>query len=187
MPILTSLAQTDDNTLVRAAALTALGKLKMAGNMDIFKASLKSQSYAVQGAAVAAINQLDPKQALTLAKSFEKDNEGALTQAMITVYATGGGDEQWPFVYSAYNAAVPQGKFNMLRNFAAMTGHVEKPDYAQQGIGAIKDFGVKYKQFGVAPTVIGLLTEIKTQRTTLKDDASAKAADDAIKAINDAK
>jgi aminopeptidase N len=187
LPVLTSLAQTDENTLVRAAALSALGKLKMAGNMDIFKQALKSQSYAVQGAALAAINQLDPKQALALAKSYEKDNEGALTQAMMTVYSTGGGDAEWPFVFNAYNKAVPQGKFNMLRNFAAMTGHVEKPEYAQQGIGAVKDFGVKFKQFGVAPTVIGLLTEIKAQRTKLNDDASAKAADDAIKAINDAK
>jgi len=35
--------------------------------------------------------------------------------------------------------------------------------------------------------VTGLLTTIKTQRAALKDEASATAADDAIKAINDAK
>jgi aminopeptidase N len=122
-----------------------------------------------------------------LAKGFEKDNEGLLTQSMITVYSTSGGNDEWPFVFDAYNKAGGQGKFNMMRNFAAMTGHVEKPEYAQQGIAAIKDFGIKFKQFGVAPTVVGLLTDIKTKRTELKDDASAKAADDAIKAVNDAK
>jgi aminopeptidase N len=141
----------------------------------------------VQGAAVAAVNQLDPKQALALAKAYEKDNEGALTQAMISVYATSGGDAEWPFVYSSYDKAVPQAKFGMIRNFAAMTGHLTNPVYVQQAIGAIKNFGVKYKQFGVAPTMIGVLTEIKTARTKLNDDVSAKAADDAIKAINDAK
>ena len=130
---------------------------------------------------------MDPKEALVLAKGFEKDNKGALTQAIITVYATSGGSEQWPYVLRAFNEASAQGKFNMVRSFAAMTGHVDKPEYAQQGIAALKDLGVKYKKFGVGPFVNGLLTEIKTQRTKLKDDASVKAADDAIKAIDEAK
>ena len=59
MPILASLAQTDPNTLVQAAAITALGNLKASGNMDIFTNALKSRSYAVQGAALIAISQLD--------------------------------------------------------------------------------------------------------------------------------
>jgi aminopeptidase N len=188
LPVLTSLAQTDDNTRVRAAAITVLGKLKASGNMDIFKQALTSQSYAVQGAALAAIGQLDPQQALPLAKGFEKDNEGALTNAIVSVYSTAGGDDQWAFVKNAYDKATPQGKFNMARSgFADMTGHVPNPAYAQEGISALKDFGVKYKQFGVAPPILGMLAKIKTDRTNLKDDASAKAADDAIKAINDAK
>ncbi len=188
LPVLTSLAQTDDNTLVRAAAITALGKLRASGNMDIFKQALKSQSYAIQGAALTAINLLDPAQALTLAKGFESDNEGALTQAIVTVYATSGSSEQWAYVYNAFDKGAPQIKFNMIRgSFTAMVGRVDKPEYAQQGINAIKDFGVKFKQFGIAPPIISALTDIKAQRTKLNDDASAKAADDAIKAINDAK
>ncbi len=187
LPVLASLAQTDDNTLVRAAAITALGKLKASGNMNLFKQALSSQSYAVQGAALNAINLLDPAQALSLGKGFEKDNKAALTQAIISVYANAGGNEQWPYVYNAFNEANPQGKFAMVRNFGAMIGHVEKPEYAQQGIGALKDLGIKYKQFGVGQFVIGLLTDIKTQRAKIKDDASIKVADDAIKQINDAK
>ena len=187
LSVLTSLAQTDDNTLVRAAAITALGKLKASGNMDIFKQALSSQSYAVQGAALSAISLLDPKQALTLAKAFESDNKGALTQAIINVYSTAGGAEQWPYVMNAFNEASPQGKFTMVRNFGAMVGNIDNPADAQQGIAALKEIGVKYKQFGVGPFMVGLLTDIKTKRENLKDDASAKAADDAVKAINDAK
>jgi len=187
LPVLTSLAQTDDNTLVRAAAITVLGKLKATGNMDIFKQALTNQSYAVEGAALGAIGQTDPAQALTLAKSFEKDNEGALTTAIVTVYSTSGSDDQWPFVYNVFEKAGPQGKFNVVRGFAAMIGNLKNPANAQQGIAALKDIGIKYKQFGVAPFVTGLLTQIKSARAGLKDDASAAAADDAIKAINDAK
>jgi aminopeptidase N len=187
LPILTSLAQTDDNTLVRAAAITKLGALKASGNLTLFKQALSSQSYAVQGAALGAIALLDGAQSLTLAKGFEQDNKGALTQAIITTYATNGSSEQWPFVYAKFSDAGPQGKFNLLRSFAAMTGRVDKPEFAQQGISAIKDMGVKYKQFGVGPFVTGLLTTIKTERTKLNDTASATAADEAIKAVTDAK
>lgn len=187
LPVLASLAQTDENTLVRAAAITALGKLKASGNLTIFKQALSSQSYAVDGAALTAISLLEPAEALSLAKTYEKDNKGALTQAMVTVYATSGGDEQWPYVLKEFDSAGPQGKFNMVRNFAAMVGRVSNPVYAQQGIAALKNLGIKYKQFGVAPFVTGLLTDIKGKRTKLNDNASAMSADEALKAVNDAK
>jgi aminopeptidase N len=187
LPVLASLAQTDDNTLVRAAAIGVLGKLKASGNMTIFKQALSSQSYAIQGAALTAIGLLDGPQALTLAKSFEKDNKGTLTTAIVSTYAKFGGDEQWPYVYKGYIDAAPQGKFNMMRDFAGMTGTVTNPAYAQQGIAAIKDFGIKFKQFGVAPVAVGMLNDIKAKRTKLNDNASVTAVDDAIKQINDTK
>ena len=112
----------------------------------------------------------------------------ALLTAVVTVYATNGSSEQWAYVFNAYKDASPQGKFNMIRGaFSSMVGHVDKPEYAQQGITAIKEFGIGFKQFGIAPPIIGVLNDIKAQRTKLNDTASAQAADDAIKAINDAK
>jgi aminopeptidase N len=185
LPVLASLAQTDENNLVRAAAIMALGKLKASGNMTIFKQALSSQSYAVEGAALNAINLLEPTQALSLAKGFENDNKGLLSQAILAVYSTDGNNEQWPYVYKAFTDASRQGKAAMIRDFAAITSRVDKPEYAQQGIYAIKVLGIRFKK-QAGQLFIGLLTDIKTQRTKLKDDASAKAADDAIQAINNA-
>jgi aminopeptidase N len=187
LPVLASLAQTDDNTLVRAAAITALGKLKASGNMNIFKQALTSQSYAVQGAALTAISLLDPAQGLTLAKGFEADNKGALTQALVMAYATGGSDAQWPFVYQKWTESGPQARFTMIRGFGGLVARVQSSEYAQQGIAAIKEMGVKYKQFGVGPFVTNMLNDIKTKRAALKDDASVKAVDDALKAVDEAK
>jgi len=186
-PILISLAQTDNNTLVRAAAITALGKLKASGNMTLFTQAMSSDSYAVQGAALNAIALLDPAKALTLAKGLEKDNKGALTAAIMTLYTTNGNDAEWPFVYHAFVESGIQEKFNALKNFADMTAKVNKPEYAQQGIEELKNAGIKFKVYGAAPFVVTQLEGIKASRTTMKDDASAKAADDAIKAVNDAK
>jgi aminopeptidase N len=183
-PILLSLVQTDENTLVRAAAISTLGKLKAPGMMNTFKEALKNESYAVQGAALAAIALQESSQALTLAKGFEKDNKNALTLAMIHVYATAGGDAEWPFVYQQFKDATIQNKFAMVREFAGMTAKVTKPEYAQQGIGVIKDTAIKYKMYGVAQPLITMLDGIKTQRTQMSDTASANAVDEAIKEIN---
>jgi aminopeptidase N len=187
VPVLTLLAQTDSNTLVRAAAIVALGNLRESGNMTLFKAALKSQSYAVQGAALTSIDLLDPEQAFTLAKGFEKDNKGGLTMAIVAVYAANGGSEQWPFVYKQFTDATAQDKINLIEGFGAMTARVDKPEYALQGINTLRDVGIKYKPNGAAPITTGLLNEIKSERTKMNDNASAKAADDAIKQINDAK
>jgi aminopeptidase N len=185
-PILISLAQTDENNLVKAAAITALGKLKASGNMNLFKQSLSSQSYAVQGAALTAISLLNPADALPLAKTYEKNSEGALKQAVLNAYATGGTDAEWPYVYKAFKEAAPQTQVNIMKKVTDFTGRVKNPEYAQQGISAIGDFGAKYKKYGVGPQVISFLTEIKTERTKLNDPASVAAADKAIAAINSA-
>jgi aminopeptidase N len=187
-PVLISLAQTDDNTLVKATAITALGKLKASGMMNLFNDALKSESYAVQGAALNAIATLEPAKALPLAKGFEKDSKGALTAAIVHVYATAGSDAQWPYVYSAYNESTPQGKFNLARaDMVTMIGHLTSAEYAHQGITCIKDLGIKYKSQGIGPFIINLLQTIKTDRSKLNDTLSADAADKAIKEINDAK
>ena len=188
LPILTSLAQKDENTLVRAAALNALAKLKAQSNMDIFKQALKSESYAVQGAALNGIDLLDPAQALQLAKGFEKDNSGALTQSIVAVYAESGSSAQWPFVYKQFTQGDINGKFGLIRKFAQMTGTVDNPAYAQQGIEELKQMGIKYKIYnGVGPFIVGLLNNVKEQRTKLKDDASAKVAENAATAVTEAK
>lgn len=183
-PILASLAQTDPNTLVRAAAIGVLGKLKASGMMNIFKDALKSESYAVQGAALNAITLLDAQQGFQLAKGFEQDNKAALTTAILGVYAANGSDGEWSFVYDQYKESAPQTKYNLARAFAAMAGKVNNPVYAQQAISELKAFGLKYKPQGIAPNIITVLEALKAARTQKNDAASAAAADEAIKAIN---
>jgi aminopeptidase N len=179
-PILTNLAQTDDNTLVRAAALNTLAKLKAPGMANLFKQSLSSPSYAVQAAGLNGIEALNPSEALTAAKGFEKDNGGALTDAIVGTYAASGNDAEWSFVNEKFDGMSVQGKFTNLRSYAAMVGRLKNPQYAQQGIAVLKDLGSRYKAYGVQPYIIGMLNDIKTQRTALNDSASATAADQAI-------
>lgn len=183
-PVLTSLANTDGNTLVRAAALNALAKVKAPGNLALFKQALTNQSYAVESAALNGIALLDPAEGLKSAKTLEKDSKGALAQGIINIYADQGGAEQWPYVYTNFKALGPQAKFDLLPKFSAMVGRLDKSADVLQGIDEIKTMGVRYKSYGVGPFVATMLTNIKGQRTKLNDEASAKAIDQAITEVN---
>ncbi|MFC0514174.1 M1 family aminopeptidase [Mucilaginibacter angelicae] len=187
IPILTLLAGTDKNTLVRAAAITVLGQLKDRVNLLLYQLALKNQSYAIQGAALNAIGLLDEQQALTLAKGLENDNKGALTKAIIAVYARYGNDMQWPYVYATYNNKTANDQYRMRFDIAAMTGRLQNPAYARQGVDALTYMGTWLKPLGLSPSVIKLLSAVKDQRIKLNDDAGAKAADEAIKQINELK
>ncbi len=179
--ILASLAQTDENNLVRAAALTVLANLKVPGNMTLFKQALASESYAIQGAALNGITLLDPAQGFTLAKTYEKDNRGALTTALIGIYASNGSAEQWPFVYNEFDKANINAKVTMVRQFIAMIARVNNSAYAQQGIVQVKDMAIKYKS--LATPLSNLLQSLKQPLTQQNDRASIQAIDKAVSDI----
>jgi aminopeptidase N len=82
---------------------------------------------------------------------------------------------------------IPPKRFNIIQNFAELTGRVENHDFASQDISAIKELAVKYKHFGIAPKIIELLNEIKTQRIKLGDTVAASDIDEVITQINDTK
>ncbi|MFI5159949.1 MAG: M1 family aminopeptidase [Sphingobacteriales bacterium] len=188
LPILLNLAKTDKNTLVRAAAISALGKLKDPANMALYQQAIKSESYAIQGAALAAINPLDSAQAVKLALGFEKDNTGPLTTAMVSVFAASGKSEAWPFVYKQFSDGDINAKFGLIRSFCSMTAKVDNNAYALQGIEAIKATGIKYKIYGgVGPFIVSQLNNIKDARTKMNDTAGAQAATDAAKVVSDTK
>jgi aminopeptidase N len=87
--IVADLARTDSNTLARAAAITALGKQKDNRYTPIFEQALKNPSYAVEAAALLAIDRIDKPRATQLARSLEPDSKGPLTDAIKTVYVNG--------------------------------------------------------------------------------------------------
>ena len=187
LPSLVKLAQKDENTLVRAAAIRTLVPLKDPAYLDVFKQALSSPSYEVAGAALFGIMQIDPAEAMKLAKPLESDNEGTLTQAIVAIYSTNGGLAQWPFIYNKFKGSNLQDKIHLTQKISGLISRMDNIEYALQGIEQLKLVGVNYKRAGVGPYKIRFLTGIKEQRAKLNDTTSVKAADDAINAINEAK
>jgi len=183
VPVLTALAQTDGNTLVRAAAINALGKLKASGNMNLFKQALVNPSYAVEGAALSAIAALNPDEGMSLAKKYEQDNGGELTNSLISVYIDYGSDEQWPFVNKEFKQLPVQSKFMLIRKYAGFVGRLKSPENVQQGVDVIKDLGLQYKSAGIASFAIQMLNDIKDARGNANDTGSVEKINDAIQEL----
>jgi aminopeptidase N len=59
--------------------------------------------------------------------------------------------------------------------------------YVTEGINNIRDLAIAYKKYGIAPRMIISLEEISKQRKSMNDRESVKAAEEAIKQINEAK
>jgi aminopeptidase N len=176
LPELTNIARNDKNNTVKAAAIIALGKLKNVTDLPLFKTALNSQSYSVQGAALNAMAAQSPSEALQVAKGFEKDNKGALTQAIIVLYTTKGSEAELPFVTKAFDEAGPQAKFNVMQGYIAMLGKVNNTEQVNPRVDSFKKLAIQFKQYGVDQYVIGMLNELKTQKQN-----QTKSADGALK------
>lgn len=99
----------------------------------------------VQAAALLALSQSDPAEAMALAKTYEKDSKGALADAIFIVYTTSGGDPEWSYVYKTFVNKSLQEQFELSERFGDIIAHVKNDAYAQQGIAALKNLQLKYK------------------------------------------
>jgi len=180
-PILLQLAGKDNNNLARAEAITTLARLKIPGNLNVFKqAFATSNSFAVQGAALMAIQQADLDQAFILAKKYEKGSKGKLRDAIITLYCQVGGDAEWPYVYDNFADPASPLQYRFTGRFASLAGTVTTPAFARQGIDAIVNLVIQFKKYDSLPTFIKVLEQVKAGRLKLNDTASAAYADQAI-------
>jgi aminopeptidase N len=188
LPIAADLAKNDPKYPVRAAALSLLGKTNSAAYKDLYVASLNSSSYSVRGAALTALNTIAPEQAFKTAKELQPQAEGPVAQAIVAVYAANGSDAEWPYVIAAFKKASVQAKVdNAIKTMPKIIGKMANHAYVAEGINSIKDVAISYKKYGIAPKLIASLEQIAKDRTAMNDSEDAKAADDAIKQINDAK
>ena len=181
LPVLLQLAEKNSNNLVRSTAIMTLAKVNLPNMLDLYKQALDiSTSYAVRGAALNAIQQIDPKEALKLAKKHEAGSKGALRDAIITIYCQNGGDSEWPFVYYSFADPGSPLQYRFTGRFASLTGSVANPAFAQQGIDAIANLVIELRKYNNLSTFIKVLEQVKAARLKLNDSTSAAYVDTAI-------
>ena len=86
IPVIELHAQNDSNTLVRAAAIGVLGGEKNKKYIPLFDKALEHPSYAVEAAALLAIDRIDHVAAVNKARRLEEDAKGPLATAIRSVY-----------------------------------------------------------------------------------------------------
>jgi aminopeptidase N len=180
------LASSAPNNLVRASSLDALADLKKPSYLPLFTSAIEDSSYAVEGAGLKGLGKIDSVQALGLAAKMESGASGALTPAIIHVYAYYGDDSKWAYVVNKFQANDIQQQFNMVRELIHFTSRVSSSAHAQEGIKILKDWGIKYKMYGLNHFLLQFMPSLKAKRTALGDTASAAAVDEAVKALSDA-
>ena len=188
VPALRKLAATEKEPWVQASLLGALAKLNDKKDEKYFNKQLSSQSYNVQGAALRALSIVQPGQALNRARAYEATAQGALAQAVTEVYAKNGGQAQWAYIRDQFDAARPQGKFNMMEPLAIITGRLDDANAIAEGISRLQEMGVKYKAYGADRPIVNLLQGVaKAQAGRPQAAATQQAVDQAVAAVQAAK
>lgn len=162
--IVVNLAKNDPKTLVKAAAIDALSSLKDQIYYDLFKESIKNQSYAVQGAALDGIAALNPNEAMLIAKSLEKESKGHLTSVIISLYTFQGTEADFPFVNKAFSELAINDKFQLIPGFVSMLYKVNQTTYLQDGVSQLKQLAKQYKSYGVDKYVNVMLSNLLTYK-----------------------
>ncbi|PWV44762.1 M1 family aminopeptidase [Chitinophaga sp. S165] len=171
---LQELAKKDDNATVRAAALTQLGSLKDVKLTPIFEAAAKDRSYAAAGAALESLGALDLEKGYTLAKQMEKDSKGALSNAIVSIYAQKGNEEDIAFFAKTFNEASGQDKLDAAIQYLGILGIVDDTDEVLKGVEDIKQMALLFNNKMVNNYLVSLLQPIARN----KEEKAALASPD---------
>lgn len=160
LPVLQQLAKSDANATVRASALRQLGSLKDAQFASLFEAATKDQSYAAAGAALSGLAALNEEKAYTLAKQMEATSRGALRNAIATVYAKKGNDDDIAFFAKTFDEASGQEKVEDAIQYIGLLANVDNADIVIKGIGQIDEMAKAFNNKMVNNYLVNLLGQM---------------------------
>jgi len=141
-PLLAGLAQHDASTLIRSAAIQALGRYKKEEYKDLFLKSLNDSSYSVAGNALLALGSIDSAAALSGARTLASGHpRGALSRAITSTLYTYAGENDFDALAAEFEKA-PFGnaKFGLLQYFSNYLKKVNNPENFRKGIDLIVEF-----------------------------------------------
>ena len=135
------IAQKDNKSKVRAAALNYLVKNGDRKYIPLFETAVTDSSYRVAGAALKGLTFHDPNNAYKLAKRYSNDAKGALGDEVSRVLISNGTEEDFDFISKAYDESAPsQEKVMMTDKFAEYLSKLNDPAKIKTGIDYMMNF-----------------------------------------------
>ncbi|UOQ76791.1 M1 family peptidase [Hymenobacter sp. 5516J-16] len=179
-PVIRKQLAQEKNTNNQAALLLALAQLKEKKDQKVFTQALNSQSYAVQGAALQGLAAVQPQQAVARAQALQKDARGSLAASVAAVYAEHGNASTWAYVRDQFDAAGPQGKFQMLESLVGFMSRLNDVTVLNEGVERLQKLAVQYKKYGVDEPILAMLDKVQ-QNKPADQKATVQTAIQAIK------
>jgi aminopeptidase N len=171
LPIIINLAQKDENSLVRAAALKQLGQLQDDAYAPLLEAAAtKEKSYAAAGAALQGLSELQPDKAYALAKQMANDSKGGLATAIAVIFAQKGDESDVPFFVQKFDAAGGQDKIGPAIQYMDMLAGVNTTATVIQGMDRIKEMVDQMNNPQISMYMVNIMQAIGKKKQA---DASA--------------
>jgi len=141
-PILADIAAHDARTVVRASAITALGKYKNPEYKSLFAKAVNDSSYSVAGSALDALAIIDSTEAFKDAKGLSKyPSKGKLNNAIANVLIKYGDENDFDIINDNFSKMpVSQTKFNFLQTYSTLLAKVKNTNNLKKGVDEIVKF-----------------------------------------------
>ena len=141
-PVLLSIAKTDKQATVRAAAIQKLGEYKKPEYIALFKSATNDSSYTVAGNALTALGKVDPVLATAVAKQLgNKPAKGNLQEAIMNEIVKSGDESMADKIIGDF-AKMPmsQAKFQTLNTLSTYLSAIKNPEKIKWGVDEIVKF-----------------------------------------------
>ncbi len=175
-PVIVAIAKKDPKHVTRSMAVDKLAEIKKPEYKQLFSSLINDSSYTLSGAALNALDKIDPAAALIEAKRISKTNtKGILSEAVASILIKSKDESSFDEIVSAYSKmALSQSKFNLTSSLANFIGIINNTDKVKRGVDEIVNFrNAIPEQFGVTPVIDNFLKTIIGKKEAAKKDASA--------------
>ncbi len=177
--ILAGIINTDKVSSVRRSAILKLSKAT--DNIKYkpyYETAVGDSSYEVAAAAIKAINGVDSKRALEIAKQFENTDNSNITGSVADVYAKEGDENYQQYFENKLRTAAGFGKYSLFYYYANYLTRMDK-NIVLQGIKTIEEQGMATDNHFLVGAAKGSLKRIAKIFGDKKKSLQSQPADSA--------
>jgi aminopeptidase N len=175
-PLLVNIIKNESDRLAKAAAIDKLQTLKKPEYKDLFLQYINDSSYTLSGSALYAIKEIDPAQALSLAKQLiNQPLKGVLLENVATILIDSKDLSSFSVILKTYQQMpLSQTKLTLTGTFAQYVGIIMNMEQFKEGIDAIISFKNEIPAFyEITPIINNMLKGVIGAKESAKKQGEA--------------
>ena len=187
LPLVVRMAQTDTEPGVRVQAINLLSRTGDAQYRSVYEQNMgEDQSYSVVGAALYALQDLDPEAALAASKSLENDDSDAFVPILSELYASKPDVKHLGFFEKHLAKTDGYGAFRFFDNYQKLLVGLGDEKMLDEGIARFNAISLnletsEWRRFGATKAIADVRNHFQEKGNSIKANA-LNALIEAIKA-----